>query len=359
MKKFLTLVFALVMALALAAPAMAFTSVQPDTDTPYELDIYLVDYDDDAFFGYASLPASDRGYAKNEIVAAIVEFITPKNEDLADDFDSLVLSGEDVTLNVTDNKISGKKATLYTSEGNLKFDWDGDELSYGTLSKFDPAGNDKKTTGKVLFFAKVTGDDASLTATLSADDSGFENPPAEGSYSSLHSILFVGDDYVVDHTTGAFVIYDEDLNPLFEITVDSKSKTKDLYIYAEEDGDYDAYLAVNPEAGVFYGKGSASRVTEKSLIRELQGIYEDAFVDDFGFDFSIQGGILKESYFTGINGEDDVSATVEIEPWTAYVTVPDAIVIDPPKTGDAASIVGFTMIVLAATAVVAVRKVRA
>ncbi len=357
MKKFLTLVLALVLALALAAPAMAFTSVEPDTDTPYELDIYLVDYEDDAFFGYASLPATDRGYAKNEIVAAIVEFVTPKNEELDEDFDSLVLSGEDVTLNVTDNEISGSKGTLYTSAGNLKFAWDGDELSYSALEKFDDT--DKKTTGKVLFFAKVTGDDASLTATLNADDSGFENPPAESSYSSLHSILFVGDDYIVDHATGAFVIYDEDVNPLFEITVDSKNKTKDLYIYAEEDSNYDAYLAVNPEAGVFYGKGSAERVTEKSLIRELQGIYEDAFVDDFGFDFSIQGGLLKESFFTGINGEDDVSATVDIEPWTAYVTVPDAIVIDPPKTGDAASIAGFVMIVLAAAAVVAVRKVRA
>jgi ABC-type sugar transport system substrate-binding protein len=58
MKKFLVLVLALTLAFALAAPAMAFTSdEETDDDTPYGLDIYLVEYDDDDMFGYISLPA--------------------------------------------------------------------------------------------------------------------------------------------------------------------------------------------------------------------------------------------------------------------------------------------------------------
>lgn len=361
MKKFLTLVLALVMALALTVPAMAFTSVTPGDDTPYELDIYLVEHEDDSFFGLVGMPPSDRGYAKNEIVAAIVEIAVPKDEDLADDFASLVLSGDNVSLKVVENDISGSTATLYTSKGNQPFQYKSsdDELSTAALATYDTT--DSKTTVKVLFFAKVTDDDATLTATLNADDSSFGTLGA--SYSSMTNALIVGD-YVVKHASNSFLVYDKDSfdpNPadavkLFEITVDKDNKTEDLFIY-DEDGV--KYLAVNPEGGVFYNAAGTTRVTNKAVIRDLQAIYEDAFVDDFGFDFSLVGGVLKESFFTGINGADDIEATVEIKPWTAYVTVPDNIVVDPPKTGDAASIVGFVMIVLAAAAVVAVKKVRA
>ncbi len=361
MKKFLTLVLALVFALALTVPAMAFTSVTADEDTPYELDIYLVEHEDDSFFGLVGLPPSDRGYAKNEIVAAIVEIVVPKDEDLGADFDSLVLSGENVSLKVIENNIAAGDATLYTSKGDKLFAYStaDDELSTDALAIYDTG--DSKTTVKVLFFAKVTDDDASLTATLNADDSSFGTLGA--SYSSLTNALIVGD-YVVKHTSNSFLVYDKDsFSPdpadavkLFEITVNDDNETEDLFIY-DEDGV--KYLAVNPEGGVFYNAAGSTRITNNSIIRDLQAIYEDAFVEDFGFDFSVSGGILKESFFSDVNGSDDVEATVEIKPWTAYVTVPDNIVVDPPKTGDAASIVGFVMIVLAAAAVVAVKKVRA
>ena len=46
------------------------------------LKIYLVEYDDNDLFGFVTLPESDRGYAKNEIVAAVVELDIPEDEDI-------------------------------------------------------------------------------------------------------------------------------------------------------------------------------------------------------------------------------------------------------------------------------------
>jgi hypothetical protein len=47
-----------------------------------------------------------------------------------------------------------------------------------------------------------------------------------------------------------------------------------------------------------------------------------------------------------------IIATVDIKPWTAYVTIPDVpdIIVDPPKTGDAASIMGVVMVALSGRA---------
>jgi len=99
MKRILILALALVLALGLAVPALAFTSDSEaaDDSVPYSLKIYLVEYDDNDLFGIVTLPESDRGYAKNEIVAAVVELDVPEDESpVADGYLNLVFGGVNV-----------------------------------------------------------------------------------------------------------------------------------------------------------------------------------------------------------------------------------------------------------------------
>ena len=104
MKKILTIALALVMVLALAVPAMAFTGTTTATSTTApKLSIYLVDYSDSGFFGIATLPAADRGYAKNEIVAAIAEIAVLKGTNMTG-YAAPYFSGTNVSLDVTDKQ---------------------------------------------------------------------------------------------------------------------------------------------------------------------------------------------------------------------------------------------------------------
>ena len=359
MKKFLTLVLALVLALALTVPAMAFTDNKyNDSDNPYEVDIYLVEYEDDEFFGFTGMPPSDRGYAKNEIVAAIAELYIPKNADDLDseDYPEMVFDGDSVNFNLTDNKenrrissnLKGSGAWAKPSSDEFGFAFDDDIML------------DNNDTYKWLFFAKVTGDEASITATLKSFADDFEDVGDTLNIDDDYEVEILGEGDGGDDIIGYSVSEGNTL--LFEIFVNSKDKTTGLTIYLDGTTPYEV---VGLKSGLGFLKPTGGGLldpdvsAEKAIIRDLMAIYNDVFVDVFGFDFDKLGGVVDADTFLSIVGSDDISATVEIKPWTAYVSVPDVVVIDPPKTGGAASVVGFVMIALAAAAVVAARKVRA
>ncbi len=358
MKKFLTLVLALVMVLAIAAPAMAFTADDSDTaNVPYELDIYLVDYEGDDFFGFVALPESDRGYAKNEIVAAVVELFVPKGEDPdADGYTSLEFSGSHVSLDVTDNKITGGNATLQTVNGSGTFALDGGKLKQ--VAAFT-ANTSKDLTYKWLFFAKVTDDDASLTAKLIDGTTGQKFTVTDGEYDDDIDVTLDGETYNIDlvktssSANGQYTITGDYDDEAFEIIIDVNKSFKSTGMTV--DGSVLAVTAAG-KLGIVDGTGVA---TSGATFNAVMDVYEGVVIDVFGMDFFNIGNYVRPSFFEGLTSGSTLEATVEIEPWTAYVSVPDNIVVDPPKTGDAASILGFVMIVLAAAAVVAVRKVRA
>ena len=344
MKKFVTLVLALVMALAIALPAMAFT-----TDTtealrkPFELDVYLVEYNNDEFFGITSLPPSDRGYAKNEIVAAIVELYIPKDENpLTDGYTKLDISGDNVSFAVTDAKKEGDGAWVLTAKTAAKDGW--------TANVASKTG---KATLKWLVFAKVTGDDASITAKL-VDGTG----PADLVVNTAVPYTLGGVNYTVTKKAGSYElnVTSGDYNGAkIVIKVDSKNKSTGMSI-ATSSSLYPIVSTVGGSLGVLVGDEVK---TSGSIYNDVMDVYDDVVKAVFKMDYMLIGNYVRDSFFTGLTSSDTISATVEIKPWTAYVTVPDNIVVDPPKTGDAASIVGFVMIVLAAAAVVAVKKVRA
>ena len=351
MKKFLTLVLALVMALAIALPAMAFTSdtTEASTAVPFELDVYLVEYDNDEFFGITSLPPSDRGYAKNEVVAAIVELYIPKDENpKTEGYTVLDISGDNVTFNVTDRAIKGDKA-LAIADKTDKADGYTVDIAGATAASLDG-----KVTMKWLVFAKVTGEDASITAEL-VDGTAPKAPTAAGVVYTLDGV-----DYLIKKNSGSYSILVQEgdyAGAQITIDVDSKNKSTGMNIRATASStEYPLGVTVGGTLGIIVGNVVK---TSGSAFESVMDVYEDVVKDVFGLDYMLIGNYVRDSFWTGLVSGDTLTATVEIKPWTAYVTVPDNIVVDPPKTGDAASIVGFVMIVLAAAAVVAVKKVRA
>ena len=384
MKKFLTLVLALVLALGLSVPAMAFTSDETDdVDHPYDLSIYLVEYDDNDLFGMVALPESDRGYAKNEIVAAVVELYVPKGEDVADDdYSTLVFGGDNVDLDVTDN-YDGAAIDLQTSSNvqGAKSDAataaalnDDDEIEINFTQL------EGKETYKWLFFAKVTDDDASLYAKL-IDGNGSDgftdvmtaDVPPVLDYSEL-DVTLGGTDYNVVLDTADQIITgaDED-DYAYEITwtddgdalgivivTNDKYKSTGMYIMTQHTGYAGEYIALGVntagELGIVDPDNAAKILTSGGLYDDVMDIYEDVVVDVFGMDYFNIGHYVRKSFFEDLVSADTIIATVDIEPWTAYVTVPDEVVVDPPKTGDATSIMGFVMVALSGAGAVALKK---
>jgi hypothetical protein len=367
MKKLLTLLLVFALMLGLAAPALAFTSDDTDKDkVPYDLSIYLVEYDDNDFFGIASLPQSDRGYAKNEIVAAVVELYVPKNEAVvSQDYMLLSFGGENVDLDITDNYDGPvpKLNTNYTmgpdSHTSLPL-WNPFEDNEIIHFIFRLAG---EKTYKWLFFAKVTGDDASLYAELKDGilfvdldlDNLLPQPiTLDGIWYSIQKA--VNPDGDIQYTIAVTDAKSDYFGYQIWIDTDKNNKSVGMTIFAPPNPP--AILGVTTDGKL----GAASIVspavlnTSGDLYDDVMDFYNDIVVDVFGLDYFKIGNYVRDSYFENLVSPRTLIATVDIEPWTAYVAVPDNIVTDPPKTGDTASIMGFVMVSLSAAGAVALKK---
>ena len=376
MKKLLTLALALLLGAGLSVPAMAFTSdTEEDDSVPYDLKIYLVEYDDNDFFGIASLPKSDRGYAKNEIVAAVVELFVPDDEIILNsEYGSLVFGGDNIDLDVADNYDDHNLISLMTNESvedltaadyhlatALNAD---DEIEIAISSIGDTThGLKGEETYQWLFFAKVTGDNASLYAKLKDGNI----PDMDLSQGGM-TIMLDGIAYAIMRIDN----FDDNDNILYVIIVsggDSDYPGAQIFIYVDEDhvsqgmtilpgGKPGGILGVNTdgELGVAAMAQPAVLKTSGDLYDDVMDVYNDVVVDVFKLDYFKIGNYVRDSYFEDLVSPKTLIATVDIAPWTAYVSVPDNIVVDPPKTGDAASIMGFVMVALSAAGVVALRK---
>ena len=367
MKKLLTLLLVLLLSVGLAVPALAFTSdTSEEEDHPYDLSIYLVEYEDNDLFGFATLPPSDRGYAKNEIVAAVVELFVPEDEEITtDEYGTLVFGGDNVDLDVKDN---------YNAAGDIELL---DKIQAGSIIGVEPALNDDEIvfhitsldgdyTYKWLFFAKVTDDDASLYAKLIDGNGVHEFVQGDGEYLNLtlsgvqYQIVKFGAHPNGDFGYGIFVLSGDYEDAGIFLDVDKDNKTIGMTINPTggyDDEDYFA-LGVNTknELGIVDPDNPAKILTDGDNYDDVMDVYEDVVVDVFGLDYFKIGNYLRDSFFEDLISGDTIIATVDIQPWTPYVTVPDVIVVDPPKTGDAASILGFVMIALAGSGTLLLKK---
>ncbi len=376
MKKLLTLALALLLVLGLCAPAMAFTSDSEadDDSVPYELKIYLVEYDDNDFFGIASLPKSDRGYAKNEIVAAVVELYVPEDEAiLPGEYGTLVFGGDNVDLDVTDNSFPLDCTSNLNGAGDpglVTTAWDDNADRHEIVLTITHLNGEENY--KWLFFAKVTDDDASLYAELKDGtfmdidlEASIQEARPEGIWYTAQQIALDGIWYriqkIVD-TNGdiryiviAFDAESHYLGYSFTIDADEDHVSEGMALFTSEGS---AVLGVNTdgELGVADPAHPAILETSGDLYDDAMDFYNDVVVDVFGLDYMLIGNYVRDSFFEDLVSPKTLIATVYIAPWTAYVTVPDNIVVDPPKTGDAASIMGFVMVALSGAGVVALKK---
>ncbi len=397
MKKWLTILLAMAMVLGLAAPALAYTGNVPagTGKSLVALDIYLVDYTGGDFLsGMITKPATDRGYATNEIVAAVGSVTVPSGGDVyGEGYRALKLTGKNVTLKVTDNwgGSSGSYAlnhTVPTVSGGVAFTnaftlEDDDELSHPITdlggSGYIPVTNGTKTY-RFLVFGKVLAEEATLSIGLSRDAQwakGADVAAAVQNYPSTQTptsaVLNLGKDYtILQLQNGNFRIMDQfDWSPatgaapsadkfLFEIEVGANGKTKGLIMMSGGNA-YRVEAEPSLRQLVFWNTSTTGSPMIASGSREynsLMRIYETVFEYDFGFTAYNKGNIMRPSDFQKIANDIDVKESVTVKPWTPYVQVPDGTIVNPPKTGDAASWLGFVFVLAAALMTVVVKKAR-
>lgn len=407
MKKILTIALIFVMALCAAAPAMAYTTNTSPANgqTLCKLDIYLVEYTGgDRLSMFISQTPTDRGYAKNEIVAAIGSVTVPANTNvLADGFTSLNFKGTDVNLNVTENNPVGnvnnnRFALMHTMPAAANWQDNQWILNDNILSHVlgSPANtsvfpvSSSSNTYRFLVFGKVLSDNASLSISLSRR-AGFLSlltvptqvaTTARANYSASKYLL-IGDNYIVFDSVGTneYLVFStppggyaggtiDQQYLCFRIGRDSRNRTTQLYMYPNgAQGIEYRVTALSSIANLMFiysGNSTPSsniilgdRVTNSGLNSSLNYFYGDNFENGLGLSAYNEGNYLTDSDWTTISGAGDVSKSVHIQPWTPYVGVPENIVVNPPKTGELANVLGFVMIALAGAAVVLIKKVRA
>lgn len=386
MKKLLTLILVTVFALSLAAPALAYTTTAPSTGgaAPVSLDIYLVDYQSGLFGGMISQPASNRGYAKNEIVAAVAALTVPANVDTyGEGYRLLQLGGDGVALNVMDNMVNGSYALTHSvpASGGIAFnsaftytdDLFEHEIGASGSVNYIPVSK-SKATYNFLFFGKVLKDSAEMFVKLSRNatwttsaalSSATQAYPGNGVTTT--AALDLGSDYtVLQYSNGNFAIlkqYDfkagTPAGAYFEIEVDSKNVTKGL-LMNYQGATYRIETTQSGDMLFLSTSGTGAIVEANSLTyRMLLANYEQIFEDDLGFSAYNKGNLLRQKDFQAIANNIDIEETVLIEPWVPQVTVPDVTITKPPKTGVSASMLGFTFIAIAALAAATLKKVRA
>jgi len=380
MKKVLTLVLALVFVLALAAPALAFTgdTTAPKT-VPFTLKVYLVEFTDASWFGLTALPPVDRGYAKNETVAAVVELFQPKGEALNPTYLNLEISAKNAHFNVTQNLVGAayQLRTLKDKGSDLV----GDKAPFVTVG----TDNNKMTravgavtggpsagiqggvavgadiTYKYLVFAFITADDASITAKLVEDAApAFANNTTTFKLNGIEYKVtkIPGKSYEIEVKT-ALKDY-TGCKVLLNINSDNKTTGMAITTVAGTSANLTAGTVIVGHGNPFVAYDTANPgvvlPADNPLYLSAQKVYDDVVVKVFGLNYDLIGAYLRDKFFEDLVSNKTIVAKVDIKPWTAYVKVPDNVVVNPPKTGAAASILGFVMVALAGASAVALKK---
>lgn len=399
MKKILPIALVLLMAFSVAAPAMAYTTNTSSANgqTRCTLDIYLVEYTGgDRLSMFISQTPTDRGYAKNEIVAAIGAITVPANVDvLAEGFTSIRFKGVDVSLNVTENNPTTTGFELMNTMPVVNWPvnkWTlNDNMLSHDLAPFVggfPVSS-SSATYRFLVFGKVLADNAVLSISLSRR-AGFVNTTNPLQYlATLHAFDFyatkylpIGDKYIVfnSHASNEYFVFSTPpggytggaIDPqylCFRIDRDARNRTTRMYMYPNGAAGIEFRVSPLSNSGIMFTYSGNStpaanivigdQVTNTGLISSLNYFYRENFEAGLGLSVFYEGNYLTDNDWTTISGAGDVVDSVYIQPWTPYVRVPETIVVSPPKTGELASVLGFVMVALAGAAAVVVKKVHA
>lgn len=357
MRKIWIILLALVLALFVCAPALAFTS-DTGEDPPFRLDAYLVDYEDDDFFGFASLPKGDRGYVKNEIVAWVIELHVEKGQNPFFLHWMIEATGEDVSFDIVENQNYRLSSNMGPFGVPLNIT---DEKITGLIGPDTFNAASEAQTYKMLLYAKITGDDPSITAELVDGIGNMEFGDAPVSLMTLegvqYAILKHFDSISGDEDAYLILIFDGDYaGAAIELGVDKNHATTSMKIATPSSAQLYALVPdLGGDIGVFV---DGSIKTSGSVYNGVMAVYEDVVVDVFGLDYMKIGNSLRDSFFDAITSPDTLSDTIEMKPFTPYVSVPEELVMDPPKTGGAPGLIGPAMVALSAVCAFALNKRR-
>jgi len=366
MKKIITLALALVMALAIAAPALALhpgqAPVVDDLSDKFSISVAL--YADEVDSGWkttkltlpATVPANAgwvTGMLLNYgvVVSALDNIATEDEND--DELNGAGFKLEIVGLknlrdldvyNYVKNTGWNKEATGWELEENL--DVEG-QYVLKTAGK-NAANAALKAMAKgdklVLGGSGIVKSAGSVKATI-----GLSSMATGTSYATTSSKITVEKTesyvYTVTYSDGADIVV--------VFTLNNKGMCKTITLGGEQIAKI--YLDQKLQ-WVFLTGTDSGEALDGSNLKAI-----DAIFSLLGFDYSLIGtNAVYESNFRDVIDVQSVTASAS---WTLYATsivVPDEVV-EIPKTGDAASIMGFVMIAmaLAAAAAVTYRKVRA
>lgn len=421
MKKLLSLALVLVFALSLAAPALAYTDVTDAGASPFSIDIYLVDYSSSLglFNSVAlSLPATNRAYGVNEVVAAVASFTVPANTNILSHYGKVVFSANNVSMAVADNRYvsGGTTVTGFTNDvvrtvvgtttantlsaspfatpaSAVLVDAEEVELSFDTPGAVLQQST-KAQKYSFLIYGKVLDDDAEMSvelqrgATMAATSTwgtvatrlrakntavtvaDYQALFTTATNATFNNFVVLNDDYIVFTSAGndterVYAVTNNaatlsDAKALLLIEVNAKNETTGV-VYYDGTNPYRFYMYAGGDVGINRVDGGlfAPVASDETLYASLLAGFERLF-DKLDLTLSNRTNIMKHSFWTGKANATNLKETISIDPLALpYIQVPEVEVTEPPKTGSAASILGFVIIAMAGLAAVVVRKVRA
>ena len=359
MKKILTLAVALVMVFALAAPALAAGWDNPVTPDEFE-DLYLnitpLSVEESTIVWYGgTYNKLDKTYpvVAGMKVHAFVEVKVPAYDDLSKDIQDRLAAGQGKlkisTSNLEDVTAQWKYSTetSYTHTALIS----GNKTS-GTLA-ISKKSCDKTIYVEIWGTAEKSDKDAKITATLGVYN---EWDASETQFDFFSN----GTKYTISKnaTDADYTVYKtSDRTAGVRFYTKSSGQVENIYVvldsqvYAIHD-----YMGGNPS---FVPVGGTRPITGDDL-RDVKAVLDD-ICGAMGFEYA------GDAYITDPLVEKNLGTIVEGSASLVYPSgyfqeiVTNDPGVNPPQTGDSASIAGFVMIAVAlvAAAAVTVKKVRA
>ena len=349
MKKILTLAIALVMVFAIAAPAFASGwDIDPEPakeikDITLAIDALSLEKDatagwnDGAGKAYSILEKTYPVIAGTKVHAVITVTI-PKKANLSDDMIRYMQNGK-LKLKIETSNLNVEKIEAVGTNG-----WK--DANAANVIVFG-AGNEGYTfTFEITANAKASDKDAKIVAKLGVYNEWENYNFNFEKNGKTYNVWKEADQFVVISSTGAkvtFPVVGEKIDTTRPIEVDDCAVTKQV----------DSTLA-------FVVKGSVLSDVTDPVYKDLKAQMDEIY-GVLGFDYEgakyMRRAHFEKFFGTVMEGTDGLTYPA------GYIAelVTDDPSVNPPQTGDNASVVGFVMIAVAlvAAAAVTVKKVRA
>jgi len=374
MKKIVSIVLALVLVLAIAAPAMAITGyvspvTQATASAPYAIDMTLVS-DDAAGLGLLGLTAiaTNKAYVMNEVIYGRIDVAANTKTTWSKwDYNEahLVISSNAVALQnaivysigtgASDVLLSGANGSV-TVVGQAKAD---------ALNVIDMNFGDTPINTTTLFSGVVQAQGSIVAELMGGNKQYFAG--IKGTLSeNVEYIIFndLGEKLYgmkADGTNVRVGVYEKgsEIGCVYFVR-DAKDICSAIYVSAAGvDSQVVSYSAPISNGGaIVEAIGTYTAADTSGVFKALKAVYDEVMAF-FGFDYNAKGELL-DAHFTSKLHSFYAKDEVAVNLYTSAITVPDPEV-EIPQTGDAATTIGFVMVAMAivAAAAVAYKKVRA